>query len=139
MARTSGMLGLTAFLAAITMLFAAFSSAYIVRRGLGGDWEHLEVPAVAWVSAAALLLARGRAAIPLALLAAAALVESCREQHAVGTARTFFVLFHATSFVLVAAGVIAQMFSRRSGVIRVYWLYLAGLWCWLLVLMTVYR
>jgi len=36
--------GLIATLSAITMLFAAFTSAYIVRRGLGDDWMPLSLP-----------------------------------------------------------------------------------------------
>jgi cytochrome c oxidase subunit 3 len=36
-------LGLWMFLATVTMLFAAFSSAYLVRRG-GGDWLALPLP-----------------------------------------------------------------------------------------------
>lgn len=37
-------IGLIAALSAITMLFAAFTSAYIVRRGLGDDWIPLSLP-----------------------------------------------------------------------------------------------
>jgi cytochrome c oxidase subunit 3 len=48
-------LGVSMFLATITMLFAAFTSAYIVRRG-GGDWHRIEVPATLWLSTSALVL-----------------------------------------------------------------------------------
>lgn len=44
-------LGLLVALGGITMLFAAFTSAYIVRSG-GGDWTALELPAVVWMSTA---------------------------------------------------------------------------------------
>ena len=44
-------LGLFVALGGITMLFAAFTSAYIVRSG-GGDWTVLELPPVLWLSTA---------------------------------------------------------------------------------------
>lgn len=42
-------LGLWVFLATATMLFASFSSAYIVRQS-GADWEHLTLPSVLWLN-----------------------------------------------------------------------------------------
>jgi len=39
----------------ITMLFAAFTSAYIVRSG-GGDWVALDLPPVIWLGTALILL-----------------------------------------------------------------------------------
>jgi cytochrome c oxidase subunit 3 len=47
--------GLWAFLGSLTMLFAAFTSAFIVRRA-GTDWAPLQVPSVLWVNTAVLLL-----------------------------------------------------------------------------------
>lgn len=52
--------GLLALLAAITMLFAAFSSAYIVRRGISNDWTPLP-SALLWISV--LLLLAGSAVV----------------------------------------------------------------------------
>lgn len=41
-------LGLWMFLATVTMLFAAFTSAYVVRRS-GSDWRHVALPSIlAW-------------------------------------------------------------------------------------------
>lgn len=51
-----GSIGLIAALSAITMLFAAFSSAYIVRRGLGNDWEPISLPKIVVVAPFLLLL-----------------------------------------------------------------------------------
>ena len=48
-------LGLWVAMGSITMLFAAFTSAYIVRSA-GGDWVPLEVPGVLWLNTAILLL-----------------------------------------------------------------------------------
>ena len=42
-------LGLWLFLATVTMLFAAFTSAYIVRRS-GTDWHHLTLPPILWLN-----------------------------------------------------------------------------------------
>ena len=49
--------GLLAFIAATTMLFAALTSAYIVRRGLAGDWMPVPLPLV--VPGSVLLLIAG--------------------------------------------------------------------------------
>ncbi len=48
-------LGVLVGLAGITMLFAAFTSAYIVRSG-GADWVALDAPPVLWFGTALLLL-----------------------------------------------------------------------------------
>ena len=48
-------LGLWLFLATVTMLFAAFTSAYIVRRS-GHDWRPVALPAVLWINTGILAL-----------------------------------------------------------------------------------
>jgi cytochrome c oxidase subunit 3 len=47
--------GLWVFLGSLTMLFAAFTSAFIVRRA-GADWAPLRVPSALWLNTAVLLL-----------------------------------------------------------------------------------
>ena len=42
-------LGLWMFLATVAMLFAAFTSAYLVRRG-SGDWAPVSLPPVLWLN-----------------------------------------------------------------------------------------
>lgn len=42
-------------LASIGMLFLGFTSAYIVRQGLGGDWQPLDPPAILWANTLVLL------------------------------------------------------------------------------------
>jgi len=42
-------------LAAVVMVFAAFSSAYVVRKGLSNDWRPIRIPAVLWLNTAVLL------------------------------------------------------------------------------------
>jgi len=47
--------GMTVFLSAVTMLFAAFTSAYIVRKGISDDWRPTAFPALVWVNTLVLL------------------------------------------------------------------------------------
>jgi cytochrome c oxidase subunit 3 len=47
--------GLWIFLATVTMLFAAFTSAYIVRRSTG-DWRPVALPSLLWVNTVVLVL-----------------------------------------------------------------------------------
>jgi cytochrome c oxidase subunit 3 len=56
-------LGLWMFLATVTMLFAAFTSAYFVRQG-GDDWRRVELPPILWLSTIA--LAASSAAVEVA-------------------------------------------------------------------------
>jgi cytochrome c oxidase subunit 3 len=56
-------LGLWMFLATVTMLFAAFISAYVVRRS-GSDWRPLLLPPILWRNTA--LLAGSSAALEIA-------------------------------------------------------------------------
>jgi cytochrome c oxidase subunit 3 len=56
-------LGLWMFLATVTMLFAAFASAYIVRRS-GSDWQSVALPSIVWINTA--VLAASSAALEIA-------------------------------------------------------------------------
>jgi cytochrome c oxidase subunit 3 len=42
-------------LAATTMVFAAFTSAMVVRRGLSGDWVSMHKPPILWINTGILL------------------------------------------------------------------------------------
>jgi cytochrome c oxidase subunit 3 len=53
--RRASITGVVVLLAAVVMLFAAFTSAMIVRRGLGDDWKSTPVPPVLWVNTAIIL------------------------------------------------------------------------------------
>ncbi|HUK32981.1 MAG TPA: cytochrome c oxidase subunit 3 [Vicinamibacterales bacterium] len=46
-------LGLWMFLATVTMLFAAFTSAYVVRRS-GSDWHPVALPSILWINSGVL-------------------------------------------------------------------------------------
>ena len=48
--------GMFLALLAITMMFVAFTSAYIVRGGLSDDWQAVELPTLLWLNAGLLLL-----------------------------------------------------------------------------------
>src|SRR5580700_1935916 len=43
-------------LAAIVMFFMALASSYIVRKGLGNDWQRTPMPPVVWFNTAILLI-----------------------------------------------------------------------------------
>ncbi len=47
--------GIWLALVAITMLFAAFTSALVVRQGISNDWVHLQLPRILWLNTAVLL------------------------------------------------------------------------------------
>ncbi|MGH9533206.1 MAG: cytochrome c oxidase subunit 3, partial [Terriglobales bacterium] len=48
-------IGLVVGLVPIIMLFVAFTSAYIVRQGLGGDWRSTSLPPMLWINTLILL------------------------------------------------------------------------------------
>ena len=50
------MTGLLVLLAASTMLFAAFTSAFVVRRGLSDDWASMSKPPILFVNTVVLLV-----------------------------------------------------------------------------------
>ena len=49
-------LGMWLALGAISMLFLALASAFVVRRGLGNDWVAVQLPALVWANTGVLLL-----------------------------------------------------------------------------------
>ena len=54
--RRASFTGLFVLLAASTMLFAAFTSAFVVRRGLSDDWAGITKPPILFVNTGILLL-----------------------------------------------------------------------------------
>src|SRR5260370_6647035 len=53
--RRASMTGLFVLLTATTMVFAAFTSAFWVRRGLSNDWQHTALPPILWLNTFVLL------------------------------------------------------------------------------------
>jgi len=54
--RGASFTGLYVLLAATTMVFAAFTSAMVVRRGLSNDWVSMHKPSILWVNTGILLV-----------------------------------------------------------------------------------
>src|ERR1700742_1596752 len=54
--RRASFTGLFVLLAASTMVFAAFTSAFVVRRGLSNDWASMPKPPILLVNTGILLL-----------------------------------------------------------------------------------
>src|SRR5437588_5373122 len=53
--RRASFTGLFVLIAASTMVFAAFTSAFVVRRGLSDDWATMPKPQILFVNTAVLL------------------------------------------------------------------------------------
>ena len=54
--RRASFTGLLVLVAATTMVFAALTSAYVIRRGISGDWSATPLPPVVWANTAVLLV-----------------------------------------------------------------------------------
>jgi len=57
--RRASITGLCVLLAASVMMFAAFTSAFFVRRGLSNDWVDTPMPRILWLNTAVLLASSG--------------------------------------------------------------------------------
>ena len=53
--RRASITGLLVLLAASVMLFAAFTSAFFVRRGLSNDWVNTPLPPILWINTGVLV------------------------------------------------------------------------------------
>jgi cytochrome c oxidase subunit 3 len=53
--RRASITGLLVLLAASVMLFAAFTSAFFVRRGMSNDWVNTPVPSILWLNTGVLV------------------------------------------------------------------------------------
>lgn len=135
--------GQTLLIAASSMVFAAFTSAMVVRRGLGGDWAAPALPAWIWATAllgplASWLVERDR--IRFAMAVGAVLVAS---QLAVLANLRMGIIGEAFGSVLIgahaahaAAGVVAlgrfgaraSLFWHFAGALWIYVLFLLGVW-----------
>jgi cytochrome c oxidase subunit 3 len=91
-------------LAPIAMLFAAFASAYVVRRGLGAGWVPIQIPTIVWGNT-------------LVLLASSATLEAGRRAESRGDsgARLLWVTF-ALGALFLAGQVAAWLQLSEHGV-----------------------
>lgn len=135
--------GQTVLIAASSMLFAAFTSAMVVRRGLSGDWTAPEFPAWVWATLVlgplgSLLVQRGyvKAAMAVGLglvVSQAALLANLR-MAMVGEAFAAVLIgahaFHALAAVAALGrfGTRAALFWHFAGVLWIYVLLLFGAW-----------
>jgi cytochrome c oxidase subunit 3 len=93
-------------LAAIVMFFMALTSSYIVRKGLGGDWQPVRLPRTVWFNTAVLLLS-------------SATIEIARRKLARGVAAAFkgwWVLTTGLGLVFLAGQLIAWRQLSAAGV-----------------------
>jgi len=153
-------LGLIGFLASVTMLFAAFTAASLVRRA-GADWHEVALPGWLWASSVLavvssvtmfpaqreagrrwLLVTLGLGVLFVvsqvlawrALLEAGLLAPS--HPHA-----SFFYLLTGVHGLYLFGGLVALVWalghrSARNGC-AIYWHFLTGLWLYVLVLLEV--
>ena len=158
-------LGLWMFLATVTMLFAAFTSAYIVRRS-GSDWRHVALPSILRTNSLVLVAssiavefaqwfhARDRKrAVTAAMLVALALglvflggqIVAWRQMIAAGVylptsphSSFFFMLTGAHAVHVVAALAVLGWgtFTSKLTIARTFWHYLGGVWLFLFALVT---
>ncbi|HTR22010.1 MAG TPA: cytochrome c oxidase subunit 3 [Gemmatimonadales bacterium] len=170
-------------IAAITMTFTAFTSAFVVRQGSGTDWIHFRIPALLYVntlillaSSGALELARPRmtraaalgdapaqgastwvaVTLGLGLLFVCGQVLAWRNLVAqglvlaTGPSNAFFYVFTVVHALHVLGGIAGLIYLLRRlgqvpaslaepvyGATALYWHFMAVLWLYLLLLLTV--
>ena len=152
--RNRSITGVMMLLASVTMLFAAFTSAMVVRRGLSGDWITTPLPAILWFNTAVLLSSSLllRATVGQALSFAVrglgvvflcGQVEVWRELAAAGMylptnpSASFFYVLTAAHSAHVLGGLFALQFANRQAA-AVYWHFMTGLWIYVLLLFSIW-
>jgi cytochrome c oxidase subunit 3 len=83
---------------AITMSFAAFTSALFVREGSAGDWTHLALPSILYANTLALLLS----SVTLSMASRSVKSRSFLEAHAVNTMMAWLVATFALGLLFIA-------------------------------------
>lgn len=159
-------IGLAAFLATVVMLFAAFVSAYLVRRA-AVDWVPVALPSVLWLNTGVLLISSltleiwaMRKATPRWLMATIAFgllfllgqAEAWRQLWAAGVflpsnphSSFFFVMsgvhgLHVMAALSVLIYTVIQTPARveaLTGVCRLFWHVLGGLWLAVVLVLSI--
>ena len=156
----SNELTLLAFMATVVMLFAAFTSAYLIRR-TGSDWDTLSLPRIIWLNTAALLassmtmeFARRSQSRRWLMLTTALGVGFLAGQGFVWRALATDGVFLSTSafgsflYMLTAVhgahligGVGTLLYAtvrqRSFGLCAVYWHFVDGVWLYLVLMLSV--
>ncbi|MCC6345235.1 MAG: cytochrome c oxidase subunit 3 [Bryobacterales bacterium] len=105
--RRASFTGLYAFLVSVTMFFAAFTSAMVVRRGASDDWKGVPAPSLLWVNTGVLAVS-------------SVLAEKARRVLRAGDRRRHFNLWWTGATLLgalfVAGQVMVWRYLHRHGV-----------------------
>ncbi len=148
--RNRSVTGVMMLLAAVTMFFAAFTSAMVVRRGLSADWLTTPLPPVVWANTG--VLAASSVALyyhamkwtkALGMVFLAGQLEVWRELMAAGIylpsnpSASFFYILTAAHFAHLAGGLIALHFANRQAAL-LYWHFMTGLWIYVLLLFALW-
>jgi len=159
--------GMWLFLCAVTMVFAGFVSAYVVRRGMSSDWRPLTKPPVLWFNTAVLLAssvtieqARRRAGAAATWLGVTALLGAVflagqsiawMQLRAAGVflasnpSSSFFYLLTGAHGLHLLGGVMALFYVALRGgraaiaATTLYWHFMDGLWLLVFALVFVWR
>lgn len=148
----AGSTGLMALIAATTMLFAALTSAYIVRRGLAGDWTPAPLP---WaLPAGILIMIAGSCALKggwrrsVAGLGLLFFLMQAYGLHELSRRGIFIAASPSAAFIYVLAGTFAVFVlgataaivgAPRRRLVTIYWHYLTAVWMYLIILLYVRR
>ncbi len=103
--------GIWVGLAAITMTFAAFTSAMIVRQGSSTDWQHFTLPSMLYVSTTVLLVSS--AVLEIARKRIAAFMAGSPGSHA--AASTWLWLTMGLGLLFVGCQYLAWLSLRAEG------------------------
>ena len=104
-------------IAAISMAFAAFTSALLVRQGAAPDWHHFALPRILYVNTVVLLLSSGTMALAARRLRAAWELAADRPPGAVGTGTglTWLVLTLVLGLLFVGGQLLAWRSLAAQG------------------------
>jgi cytochrome c oxidase subunit 3 len=159
----NGQLVLWWFLATVTMLFAAFASAFLVRRASGG-WQPVQLPGLVWINVIVLAVSSGTMALArrhharsrawlwttaaLGVVFVAGQVEVWRQLGARGLLlptspySSFFYILSGLHGLHLLGGLVLLGAALRRGrpatveCAATYWHFLGGLWVGVLAFIT---
>lgn len=92
--------GMWVALAPIVMLFAALTSALVVRKGLSGEWQSMAMPRVLWINTAL-------------LLGSSLTLARSKKMFSLDRKRSFSVWWHGTA-ILGTAFIVGQCLAWRE-------------------------
>ena len=107
------------------MFFMALASSYIVRKGLGMDWQSTTLPPVLWFNTAILLASSVTIMVARKTAAHGAHLAG-------GILALFYVTFRPWKRSRISQATAAELTS-------IYWHFMDGLWIFLFALLTLGR